>query len=161
VNPMQSPTRHTPVQGNVVIRLGGSVASLFGLGFTYGFFTHERPPTTGHIVAGLAVGIPAVITIIAIAALGIRAVVTVQGVEMVALFVALTEQQLPKNISYMFGVLLLCLLPMAITSTGIHYNKRNGGNVPFFNAIFNQHNIFIGIIFAWGIVKILRGITHR
>lgn len=156
MNQFPGSNRPLSVQGDITIKIGATAASLFGIGFTYGFFTHEHPPTTGHVVAGFAVGIPAFLILILIAvSANTRWIVGAQGVAMVALFIALSEQQLPKDIAYVFAVLLLCLLPMGITSVGLRYNKKNAGKVPYLSTILNQHNIFYGLMFVWALIKIL------
>jgi hypothetical protein len=98
-------------QGQATLRgrLDGARASALatlGLGAIVAsdFLTHERPPTVGHLVAGIAVGIPALLLALALiasvkavgAGAAIRLLLVIQVVAIAPPVVAFAEQRVPE-----------------------------------------------------------------
>lgn len=102
-----------------------SACATLGLGAIVAsdFLTHERPPTVGHLVAGIAVGIPALLLALALIgtakALGVRdamrLLLVIQLVAIAPPVVAFAEQRVPEAWAEATLCGLLFLVPALCT----------------------------------------------
>jgi hypothetical protein len=124
---MRAGANATAIRARViaVVMRAGAMATAFAAGFAaLTFFGHESPPTVGHVVAGIAIGVPAAIMVLAAITLPVSSrnaarLLLLQVITTGAILGALLDQRSHPPLQAWLVLLLILGLPIAATASFI------------------------------------------
>ena len=106
------------------MKIGPLLTAILGLIFGVGFFVHQFPPSTRHLVQGVIVAVPALLLMGELHLAGrARAaggspyrLLAVQGLAACALGAALADQHVRKGSAWWFGTFLMVVAPLLVST---------------------------------------------